>query len=399
MAPVAETGLRRRTGIWAAVSSAAVETRQRRPGARIVVPAEQRYRGGSVAPAQPDLESLDLRSLFLTVGPLLGRGMSEAIELPSTLAWGPGAPDDGPLVSLAVASYEARRDRISRLLESIADQPYANVEVVIADSSRLSYLEATAERTDWIRYVPCDPEGVSAGFNEAIEHADGEIVGIIADDDYATEARIVRAVEVIKDGADVVYGDVYDLDEATGEINYRSAMPIDDPDTQWIELFRFDGRRGSIPAATVTFRADCVEDERFDERLDGGEDYHLWVRLFEHYDPAHVPEPMAVMRQHDDSLSSDPDMMYENRLQAIDLLCDRYPELRQYRAERELLERYDYGRHLLGDDRTAEARSIFAELLREERYYRAAIMFCIALLPFGQNRAIQTLDRIHDRVA
>jgi glycosyltransferase involved in cell wall biosynthesis len=304
---------------------------------------------------------------------------------------------DGPAVSVLVASYEADRDRVERLLHSVADQPYRNLEVVIVDSSRLPFLAATAEATDWVRHVPSDPRGVAAGFNEAIEAADGEVLAVVADDDYVTDRRFTETVAAIEDGADVVYGDVYDLDDETGERSYRSAMDVDDPDDLWVELFRFDGVTGSIPAATVTFRAECVADERFHEDLAGGEDYHLWVRLFERFEPAYVPEPLAVMRQHDESLSSDPDLMYENRIQAIELLAERYPELREFRRERERRERYDYARNLMFDGRLGEARSIFVEMV-QTGYTRAAVMAAISLLPTGHERVVRTLDGLYARV-
>ncbi|MFB6176231.1 MAG: glycosyltransferase [Halobaculum sp.] len=318
--------------------------------------------------------------------------MSEPIELPEL-----SPSEEEPLVSVLVASYEAERSRVQRLLESIAEQPYETLEVVIVDSSRLPFLKATAEQADWIRYIPSEPRGVAAGFNEAIDHATGEIFAVIADDDFVTDRRFTLPVDEIRTGADIVYGDVYDLDDDTGDRSYRSAMEIDDPDQLWIDLFRFDGIGGSIPAATVTFRAECVTDERFHEELAGGEDYHLWIRLFEQYEPCHVGEPLAVMRQHDESLSSDPDLMYENRIKAIDLLADRYQELRQYADERKRLERYDYARNLMFDGRLPEARKIFAELVLEG-YTRAGVMGAISILPAGHERIVRRLDRLYSAV-
>jgi glycosyltransferase involved in cell wall biosynthesis len=315
------------------------------------------------------------------------------IELPAL-----SPSDDKPLVSVLIASYKAERSRINRLLCSIAEQPYQNIEVVIVDSSCLSYLAETAGRTEWIIYIPSEPRGVAAGFNEAISGAKGEILAVIADDDFVTSRRFAAPVEKISNGADIVYGDVYDLDEKTGDCSYRSAMSINDPDELWVDLFRGDGVDGSIPAASVTFRAECVEDERFHEELAGGEDYHLWVRLFEQYNPAYVPEPLAVMRQHDESLSSDPDLMYENRVQAINLLADRYPKLRHYADDRKQLEKHDYGRNLMFDGRMQEARSIFAELL-VNGYARAGVIGVISLLPLNHEWIVRQLDEFYAHIS
>ncbi|MFB6177745.1 MAG: glycosyltransferase, partial [Halobaculum sp.] len=289
--------------------------------------------------------------------------------------------------------YEGTRRHFRRLFESLVDQPYANLECVVVDSSRQPFLETTASNAEWITYVASEPEGVAAGTNEAIEHASGEILAILDDDDFVTDRRFPETVEAIRDGADVVYGDVYDLDDETGETSYRTAMVPDETTELWLDFFRYDGLAGSVPAGSVAFRAECVADERFDETLAGGEDYHLWVRLFERYHVTYVSEPLAVMRQHDDSLSSDP----ENRLRAIESLTDRYPELRQHADERKRLERYDYARNLLFDGRVGEAREIFTELFRDG-YRRAGVMGAISILPFGHERVVRTLDRLRDVV-
>jgi len=319
--------------------------------------------------------------------------MTDKIDLPGSLP-----EEGGPLVSVVIASYQADREYIKKALRSVAGQTYRNIEVVLVDSSRRTFLQKTAAATDWIRYRQQDPLGVSAGKNAGVESSEGEVIAVLDDDDYYAPERIERALDALNRGADIVYSDVYDIDEETGERSYREAMIPDDPNRLWKKLFRFDGRDGSIPAATVTFRAECVTEERFDEDLAGGEDYHLWVRLFREFTPAYVPEPLAYMRLRDDSLSADPDLMYENRLLAVEKLCDRYPDLAQYRDERRMLEQYDYGRHLLLQGRVSEARQTFAEVAQTYRSPRAAVMLAVSLLPAGHERVVHALDDLRDTV-
>lgn len=305
--------------------------------------------------------------------------------------------DKGPLISVLVATYEGKREHFHQLFKSLVNQPYTNLECVVVDSSRQPFLKSTAEGTEWITYVPSQPEGVAAGTNEAINHASGDVLALLDDDDYVTERRFVRTVEEIQEGADIVYGDVYNFNEEPRNYNYRKAMPLGDSSDLWIRFFRFDRRDGSVPAASVAFRADCVADERFNESLAGGEDYHLWVRLFKQYKPTYIPEPLAMMRQHKESLSSDPELMYENRVQAIDLLADHYPELRQYADERKRLEKYDYARSLMFKGRVRKARSLFVQLV-QKGYSRAVVMALISLLPAGRERVVRQLDRFRAAV-
>ncbi|WP_380676232.1 hypothetical protein [Salinigranum sp. GCM10025319] len=114
--------------------------------------------------------------------------------------------------------------------------------------------------------------------------------------------------------------------------------------------------------------------------------------------PEHVPEPLVYIRQREDSLSSDPEMMYENRMAAIDKLAASFEEIAPYADERRSLERYGYGRNLLKANRTSEARRVLAESLRDG-YYRAAVMYFLTFLPYDGNRAVEYLDGLQSRLA
>lgn len=315
--------------------------------------------------------------------------MSNPIPLPETL------PDqDGPLVSVIVPAYETDRSYITTLFKSIANQTYTNLELVLVDSSEKAMLKNTAAQTDWIQYLCQEPRGVSAGYNKALRYAEGEIISVLNDDDYFAPDQIERQLPAFKAGADIVYSDVYDVYENSEKVSNRTAMHVEDPDQLYLELFRFDGAQGNIPSATVSFRRECIENNEFDEELAGGEDYHLWVRLFKRFEPKYIDEPLAYMRQRDGSLSSDAAMMYENRMQAIEKLCNEFPELERYRKEREQLEYYDYGRQLLIQGETASARSIFIDVLREYGKARAGVLLAVSLFPFGHERIVHSLDEL-----
>jgi glycosyltransferase involved in cell wall biosynthesis len=318
--------------------------------------------------------------------------MSLDLSLPERPA--PEPDGDPPLVSVTMASYEYEPAFMKRAIESVGNQTYENVELVIADSSADETLEDAVESVAWIRYVPSEPRGVAAGYNEAIEAARGEFVSILADDDWYLPERIETQMPRLRDGVDVLFSDVYDV-YGDGSKQYRESIGIDDPETFYVEFFRFDGVTGSVPASTVIVRAECLSEHRFDEDLRGGEDYELWVRLFEAYRPGRIAEPLAGMRQHDDSLSSNPDLMFENRLQAIEKLATRYPAIAEYADERRRLERYSYGRELLKDGRPSEARPVLWALAREEGNVRAAVMLGVSLAPCCHRQLVGWLDRLN----
>ncbi|QPV62691.1 glycosyltransferase [Halosimplex litoreum] len=307
------------------------------------------------------------------------------ISLPTTLQ-----ETEGPLVSVVTPTYEDAR-YIERALESLSEQTYANLEVVVVDSSGVEWLETLLDPLEWARYVYEPPNGVAAARNRGLDEAEGEVIAFLDADDFYAPAKLERQVAALDGEADVVYSNVTVI-EPDGSRTELSALPVEDPDRHHVAFFR-SGH--GVPTVTVAARRECFEDERFDERLQAREDPHLWVRLFRNGIPAMILESLAFKRRRADSLTADPDMMYENELAAIDDLVERIPELRSYRVERERMAAYRYGKHLFQAGRTAEARRVFLDVLRSgKRDAQTLALFGLSLLPAGNRRAFRLLERV-----
>lgn len=311
------------------------------------------------------------------------------LDFPSTFQSG-----DGPLVSVVLATYDPG-STIEDSLRSVISQTYDNIELVIVDSSGESWLADLGTRLDWVTYVYQEPVGVAAAWNRGIEEATGDIVAFLADDDYYVPEKVKRQVEAIEDGADVVYTDEYVINPNGSETELPS-LPVEDTENHYIDFFRVGH---GVPHLTVAGRIECFRDERFHEDLNAREDPHLWVRLFRKYEPAHIPEPLAYKRRRDDSLTSDPDMMYENELTEIEDLVRRFPELERYRKERERMTKYRYGKQLIHAGQTRRARTvIWNEITNGLLDYKAIALFTSTLLPAGNKTAVRLLEKAHSRL-
>lgn len=305
-----------------------------------------------------------------------------------------------PLVSIVVPTYTERRDTIERALASIGQQSYSRVEVIVVDSGEQTWLEERCEEQEEFEYVAQPPNGVSVARNAGLDRITGDIVAFLDADDRFTEGKLTKQVDAIESGADVVYSDVYVVKANGNDRRYRESFEPSGNHPFHVDFFRFDGKHGNIPTSTLTIKTSLLNGRQFDESLVGGEDYHLWVRLFADADRIdHLNTPLTIVRERPNSLSADYDMMYENRLRAIERLCDEHPELRPFRRERKLLERYDYARHLLFDERTSKARSIFWELFTQRRHLRSGLLLAISYAPVNRKRLIGLLDTLRARIA
>lgn len=177
-------------------------------------------------------------------------------------------------------------------------------------------------------------------------------------------------------------------------MSYQHAFDPNESDEPHVDYF---SRGDGIPSRTVLARADVFEDERFDEDLKLREDPHLWTRLLRKYDAERIPEALATKQRRDDSITSDPERLLEYELLEIERLCEEYPELEEYRDEREVQAHFRYGRIKLqaGDRKTA--REAFDEV-RNSGYADVRLWACLACsyLPVGAPTAYHILDRLNE---
>jgi hypothetical protein len=294
-------------------------------------------------------------------------------------------------VSIVLPTYKPNISHLTQSIQSVGEQTYEHIELIVVDSTGLDWLCRLSEEYSWIVYRYQSPTGLPSAWNEGIDVATGKFIGFLSDDDYYSEEKIATQVRYLNQGYDIAYADEYIIDE-DGSMTYLSALNIEDPERHYIEYFR---RGQGVPHLTVLGRIDCFQTESFDERLEVREDPHLWVRLFERYEVTKIDQALAYKRRREDSATGDPEMLYENELLEIELLCDEFPELADHRSQREQMADYRYGKHLLRTGRTGKSQSVFANLLRGGMVNtRVIALLIVSLLPVGNRTAFQWLETL-----
>jgi len=200
-----------------------------------------------------------------------------------------------PLVSV----YMPTRNRISyleRAIESVLDQTYQSVELIIvddaSDDSTHDLLKSYADRDEITMFRNPEPKGAAASRNLAVKYATGEFITGIDDDDYWRPNRIEEMMKAWQDGqfGGICSNDRMDFGEK--EIVWKKKSLITLHDLLYYNM---------VGNQVFTKKSYFLELGGYDEELPSAQDYDLWIRLAHDYGPIkNVPKTTQVVNMRDD---------------------------------------------------------------------------------------------------
>jgi alpha-1,3-rhamnosyltransferase len=214
---------------------------------------------------------------------------------------------DKPLVSVIVPSFNHEKF-ILNCLNSIKDQTYHNLELVIIDdgSSDRSpeiierFIQKHEARFIRVHFESRPNRGVSGTLNECILHSKGEWIHPLASDDmfcpHKVESLLSAYLKWEVPEIALIYGDTYFIDDSG---NLLDKTPVDRPPSGpnpsgYMELFLANRLSGP----SMAFRRQAILDiGGYDESL-AMEDWDCWLRLSARYPIARVPEIVSYYRYH-----------------------------------------------------------------------------------------------------
>ncbi len=266
-----------------------------------------------------------------------------------------------PLVSIVALSYN-HAPYIREALESVFNQSYSNIELIIVDDA------STDDSTSVIAQLIQHKEilfiknqtniGNCRSFNQAFKQSKGKYIIDFALDDIMYPERIQKQVEILEaadENVGVVFTNV-DIVDASGNklqqhypaYHHRAA----DSDIPEGNVFAAVLSRYYINPVSMLFRRTVIEKlNGYDEAL-AYEDFDFWIRSSRYFQYSYLPEVLSVKRIVPSSLSAlfykeKQDRMFESTLQVCKKawwLCASEAELHALtlRCRYELRQAYKY---------------------------------------------------------
>jgi glycosyltransferase involved in cell wall biosynthesis len=205
-----------------------------------------------------------------------------------------------PLVSIVTPSYN-QAEYLEETIRSILEQDYPAIEYIVVDDGSsdgsVEILRRYAHRLAW--WTEQENAGQSAALNRGFEHAHGELLGFVSGDDTLLPGTLSRLVSAFLEDPHLVlvYGDGHYTNEHSEQIGYAYSREWDTP---WV----LRTAKNPVVQPTALFsRTGWEQAGPFDEGSDYFLDMELFLRLSVHGHVRRIPEPLATVRLHPDSLS------------------------------------------------------------------------------------------------
>lgn len=208
-----------------------------------------------------------------------------------------------PLVSVVLPTYN-RRKLVTRAVQSVLEQSYRNLELIVVDDGSS---DATGEALEYFtgdprfHYLYQSNKGQSAARNRAIDRSCGEYIAFLDSDNYWLPEKLERQLEFLgrHDGFEILYSEIIPVEESGARMAKRS-------------IPRFSGRileqllvSNCVTNNTALVKRSCFEEMgKFDEGLRYCEDYDLWLRFATRYRFLYHPCDVACYCYEGERLSS-----------------------------------------------------------------------------------------------
>ena len=286
-----------------------------------------------------------------------------------------------PLVSVVVPTYN-QKDVVEQALQSIVDQSYDNLEIIISDDcssdGTQSILSNFAERHPRVvLFLQKKNLGITANYNFLTEKCSGKYVATFAGDDVMLPNKIERQVDALEDDEWSSF-----CHHAVTILDYHSNIPGKVLTRKYVnnvttihDVLRGFGIPGSM---ALMYRRSVVKNPAFEPGIPVASDWFHIIKLAMVGRGIYIDESLCFYRQDSEYNGKDPSSYENDFLKTIEMTRSMYavPGDAVDKSCDYALCRYSLGagyRRLIRGDRL-KARYLFRTAMAERKLIILAIL-------------------------
>lgn len=229
-------------------------------------------------------------------------------------------------VAIIIITFNSEK-WILETLESVNNQSYSNIELIISDDNSTDntidicekWIEKNRSRFKNIKILESKiNEGVTKNVNKGIKASTSEWIKLIAGDDILFNDCIQKNIEYcVKNSFDNLFSKIVEFkDELKIENLIKTKMNYEIFYKEVEEQFKYLLIGNSVPAPTGFFKKSLIEKmDYFDEKYAMVEDYPMWLKLTENGIKLNfLDENTIYYRVHSQSLSNNLNKVINERM-------------------------------------------------------------------------------------
>ncbi len=211
------------------------------------------------------------------------------------------------MISAVITTCKRAPDMVLRAVNSILAQTYHNIEIIVIDDSPDDYMyrskvrsvieKCAEENTDiGIYYIPHKRNmGACAARNTGMNHAKGEYIAYLDDDDEWLPEKLEKQFSKIQETkAALVYCGYYCKNEGTSKLIERNTEYHRGRVFKELLYQNFVGST-SFPLINLA----CLKSiGGFDIQMQSAQDADAWLRISKTYEIECVEEPLIIYHEH-----------------------------------------------------------------------------------------------------
>ena len=227
-----------------------------------------------------------------------------------------------PKVSVIIPTYN-RIESLRLAIKSVLAQTFQDFEIIVVDdASHDNTAEVVARfKDERIRYIRHGTnKKISASRNTGVLNSQGRYIAFLDDDDEWLSEKLQLEVDLLENSplkTGAVYTGFYKIDKVSGatvvQVPTKKGFIFNDMLTQnW------------LGTSTVLLKKECFEKVGlFDESINFGEDYDMWIRISKEFQFEYIEEPLVKYSASGNKISND----YDKVIKGYEILIDKYHKL------------------------------------------------------------------------
>lgn len=219
------------------------------------------------------------------------------------------------MISVIMPTYN-REKTIKRAIDSVLNQTYQDIELIIVDDYSTDDTEKVISRINdkRLRYIKLEKNsGACHARNVGLDNAKGEYIAFQDSDDEWIKDKLDKQLKMLTENkVDIIFCSAKHIGK--NEI----IIPKEKLNEQQIKNKIF--KSNFISTQTILATKACFEQVRFDEKMPRFQDWDLIIRMLENFSIIHIDEPLVNVYIQSDSISKCKD----KAIKALELMLNKY---------------------------------------------------------------------------